>query len=371
MELQWSRRRGGPFRWLPWRGRPLVETIYLLRWVLPIVIFIVVVLHQVIQVLIIDQFNGWVRLTSGILAYGLLGPIVTWRMLDWIGRNLTKQQAAEEEIRRLNRDLEAKVAQRTAELAQAYEELQARNQELKAANAELRELDRLKSEFVSMVSHELRAPLTNINGSVELLLQAPDLRDASSRQLLGIIGDQSARLTRLVRGILNVSRIEAGKLKLSRKAVDLAGLIQKVVSNCVPPSTTHPVQLAIAADLPAVRADADRVEEILLNLIDNAIKYSPEGGAITISAAPGPDQRDVTVTVADHGIGIPQRQLTRIFEKFYRLDQRDARETYGYGLGLYISKRLIEAHGGRIWAESQEGVGSTFRFSLPTVRRKT
>jgi PAS domain S-box-containing protein len=281
-------------------------------------------------------------------------------------RDVTARKRAEQEIRQLNRELEQRVAQRTRELEAAYQELRTKHIELEKANKELMELDRLKSDFVSMVSHELRAPLTNINGSIELMLEAGDEMDPDERrQMLQIIGEQSARLTRLVQGILNVSRIEARKLAVHPEPLMITSLIQRVVKNMQPNSVRHQIVIPVPDGLPKVWADQDRIEEVLTNLLDNAIKYSPDGGIIAIDAQAGDDT--VVVSISDSGLGIPAKELDKIFEKFHRVERGDARVTYGHGLGLYISRKLIEAHGGRMWVESALGKGSTFSFSLPTA----
>ncbi len=285
-----------------------------------------------------------------------------------IVRDITARVKAEQAIEQLNLELETKVIERTAQLATATEELRRRNQALEKVNEELKELDELKSEFVSMVSHELRAPLTNINGSIELLLEGSGAcYDPQHREMLQIVGEQSQRLTRLVQGILNVSRIEAGQLVLQPQAFNILALIEKVIDVWETRGIANRLERPRTMNLPSVWADRDRTEEILFNLIDNAIKYSPEGAPIRIEAEA--NGRFVSVSVSDRGIGIPEDEMNRIFEKFHRVDRKDAMESYGHGLGLYICRRLVEAQGGQIWVESVIGEGSTFRFSLPLAGR--
>jgi signal transduction histidine kinase len=283
-------------------------------------------------------------------------------------RDITARVRAEQAIQQMNLELETKVAERTTQLASATEALRRRNADLENANEALKKLDELKSEFVSMVSHELRAPLTNINGSIELLLEG-DLPcyDRQHRELLQIVGEQTARLTRLVQGILNVSRIEAGHLVLQPQAFSIVGLIEKVIGVWESRGVSNQFEHPKSENLPSVWSDRDRTEEVLFNLIDNAIKYSPEGASIRLDAES--DGKYMLVSVSDHGVGIPIDEIDKIFDKFHRVDRGDATETYGHGLGLYICRRLVEAQGGQISVDSVLGEGSTFQFSLPLAGR--
>lgn len=330
--------------------RDLPRTVSILRWFLPGLILVFVIVYEAFQA----WAARWVGPSDGmgpdLLIYGLIGPIVTWRTLSWIAENLARRAEAEAQVRQLNRELEAKVDDRTRELVRANEELQ--------------EIDRLKSEFMNMVSHELRAPLTNISGAIELLAGShggPDAR--STPQLLGIIADQSDRLTQLVEGILKVSRIEAGHLMLTPSYFEIGPVILRAMDRVRSRTRNHQFRMETVDPLPPVWADQDRVEQILAALLDNAVKYAPEGGPIVVRArSRGLHQQ---VSVSDAGMGIPEEHLSRIFEKFHRVDTSDAKETYGHGLGLYLARRLVEVQGGKMWAESQLGEGSTFHFTLP------
>jgi len=305
-----------------------------------------------------------VELTRTIL-YNERGEIAGYSA---IMRDITARVHAEQAVLKLNLKLETKVAERTSQLAQATDELRRRNRELEEANAKLKELDQLKSDFVSMVSHELRAPLTNINGSLELLLEDDtSVSDRSKREMLQIVREQSMRLTRLVQGILNVSRIEAGQLVLQPQAFDILALIERVINAWETRGAPNPLVRPRARNLPSVWADRDRTEEVLFNLIDNAIKYSSEGMPVTLGA--NSNGEFIVVSVADRGIGIPEEEVSKIFEKFHRVDRRDSMEKYGHGLGLFICRSLIEAQGGEIWVESTLGEGSVFHFSLPLAGR--
>lgn len=308
----------------------------------------------------------WVRQDGRRIVVDVTSNLLTDAAGEMIGsatiiRDITARKRAEEQVRQLNRELEQRVTKRTRQLLDALQQLQDRAAELERANEELTELDHLKSEFVSMVSHELRAPLTNINGSVELLMSDTDL-EPGQRAMLHIVRDQTQRLTRLVQGILNVSRIEAGRLTLHQESVDVGYVINRAAKN-----TRGATPRLIEVDLPPYPllawADMDRVEEVLVNLMDNALKYSPPDAPVRVTGYI--TGRQVVVAVSDRGSGIPRDQLDRIFEKFHRLEQGDNRETYGHGLGLYIARGLVEALGGRIWAESAPGRGSTFYFALP------
>lgn len=298
-----------------------------------------------------------------------------------IMRDITERVQAEERIRELNRQLEQRVTERTRDLERASQQLRQRNVELEQANRELKELDRLKSDFISMVSHELRAPLTNINGALELMQgEGADAPAESRRRLLAAATNQAARLTRFVQGVLNVSRIEAGALSFQFADVALPELISKVVNDFAAHSQAH--RFVISGEPSSschAWADRDRLEEVLTNLVDNAVKYSPPGSEIAVSCrtlgdlsgvmpdGPAPRGAFVVVSVADRGIGIPEAERARIFDRFYRVDSKDSREVYGHGLGLYIARRLIEGHGGRIWVENVAGGGSRFSVAVPAA----
>ena len=233
---------------------------------------------------------------------------------------------------------------------------------------ELRRLERVRTEFVANVSHELRTPLTAIRGYLETLLEGGLDEPDNGRRFLQIVFRHAERLGRLLDDLMDLSNIELGKVTLKREPTDLADVLEPVLAIVRPQAEAK--RLAVAADLPpglpAVSADRDRLVQILLNLVDNAVKFTPESGRVTVTASPREGM--VEVVVADTGVGIPSTDLPRITERFYRVDKARSRELGGTGLGLAIVKHLVQAHGGELRIESELGKGTTVSFTLPTAR---
>lgn len=231
-----------------------------------------------------------------------------------------------------------------------------------------REVERMKKEFVSVVSHELRTPLTAIRGSLGLLAgdRLGELAPPA-RRMIRIALDSSERLGRLVNDILDIDRMESGSMPMDFRDHPVAELIETAVTQLRPVAAESGVGLRIQQADGRVNADADRVVQTLVNLIANAIKFSPPGGVVQIGAAPDQESEMITFTVADQGRGIPDDKLEQIFERFEQVDSSDGREMGGSGLGLSISRSIIERHGGRIWAESPPGRGAVFHFTLPDL----
>jgi two-component system phosphate regulon sensor histidine kinase PhoR len=227
-----------------------------------------------------------------------------------------------------------------------------------------------QTEFVSTVSHELRTPLTSIKGFADTILRAGERLDVSQqRRYIGIIKDQADRLARLVEDLLAVSRLESRKLQFTIRAVDLNEMVQRVCRNLQDKAQDHQVSCRIPQGLSPVWADPDRLEQILTNLIDNAVKYSPPRTTVTISAKDqdyGNNKQMVEFAVADEGVGIAKEHLPQIFSKFSRLDNPLVRQTEGTGLGLYITRSLVLALGGEINVDSAPG-GTTFTVRLPAA----
>jgi len=233
---------------------------------------------------------------------------------------------------------------------------------------ELRRLERVRSEFVANVSHELRTPLTCIKGYLETLLDgALDDRD-HARRFLEVAGTHAERLDRLIDDLLELSNIESGRVTMVPMRLDLGEVVAGVAA-MFERQTTQSRQTLERVVPPgvAVHADRDRLVQILVNLVDNAVKFTPEGGRIRVEAETGPDGR-VEIRVRDTGVGIPSTELPRITERFYRVDKTRSREVGGTGLGLAIVKHLVQAHGGELHIESALGHGTTVSFTLPAGR---
>jgi two-component system phosphate regulon sensor histidine kinase PhoR len=228
----------------------------------------------------------------------------------------------------------------------------------------LKQLERTREEFVANVSHELRTPLSLIKGYVETLLDgARDNPDVAER-FLKIIERNTQRLDLLIQDLLTISALEAGRMKLSLQPVALRPLVEKVFSDLKPPADNKSIALVNQVTELVTTADASRLEQVLANLVDNAIKYGRAQGCVTVGGTKRDDGK-VEMFVQDDGPGIPPESLDRVFERFYRVDKARSRESGGTGLGLAIAKHVVRAHGGRIKAESELNHGSTFYFTLP------
>jgi PAS domain S-box-containing protein len=273
-------------------------------------------------------------------------------------RDVSDRKRREEEIRSLNATLSQQVADRTRELAEKVAQLA-------QANVELRKLDQTRAEFVSLVSHQIRAPLTNMRGAAERMQTDCGAINNTCARMFVIFDQQVGRLDRLVRDVLQAARLETGEVSVQAEPISVLPVIQQVVEQTRARRVDRPIHLPTKPGLPLVFADRDRVSEVLTNLLDNADKYSPPGTPITVDVQA--DQLSVTFSVRDSGRGVPPADLDRVFDKFYRADNSDSQAAYGHGLGLYICRRLIEAQGGRIWAENPAGGGAVFSFTLPAA----
>lgn len=230
-----------------------------------------------------------------------------------------------------------------------------------------REEEERRSTFISVISHELQTPIAIIKGYASTLARVAQadgqLDPQMLRSRLQAVEEEADRLNKLVGNLLYASRIQAGGLQMDIAPLDLSSLIQKVVLRLRVKSPDVTIRLDLAPNLPAVVADRDRIEEVLQNLLDNAVKYSPRQRIITVAARATSDE--VIVSVSDRGMGIALRDQEQIFDRFQRVNSGQMRSTQGAGLGLYICRAIVEAHGGHIWVESLLHQGSTFSFSLP------
>ena len=301
----------------------------------------------------VDWFTIIAAATLSLLLVARQGVIIGQRELKQYALELEtalgEVEDTQQQLERLNLRLEQKVGVRTAELEKTVFDLERLNEELK-------ELDQLKSEFVALVSHELRAPLTNIRTGIELTL---DRNPEIGSERLRIVQEEIKRLGALVEAILDISTLEAGRFPIHLQPVELERIASDVISQ-VP--IIGRIQSDLPAELPLLMADERGLKSVLHHLLDNATKYAPEGDLILNAEA---ENGFVSVSLTDSGPGIPSEERERVFEMFHRLDSSDAREVYGHGLGLPMARRLLEAMGGGIRAESNENNGARIVFWLP------
>ncbi|RME63576.1 MAG: histidine kinase, partial [Caldilineae bacterium] len=235
-----------------------------------------------------------------------------------------------------------------------------------------REEEEMKSTFISIISHELKTPVALVKGYAQTLAR-PDAQwdPETARQGLQIIEEEADRLEALINNLLDVSRIQAGGLRLELADVNLRRLLERVAQDYRTQTDKHTIELDLPEAFPIILGDEERLRQVFTNLLSNAIKYSPQGGTIRIGGwveGPAPDSSTparVVIYVADEGIGIPEEDLPHIFERFYRVDSSLRRSTTGAGLGLFLIHAIVEAHQGEIWVHSELGKGTTFFVALP------
>jgi two-component system phosphate regulon sensor histidine kinase PhoR len=227
-----------------------------------------------------------------------------------------------------------------------------------------RMFDQMRTQFVANVSHELRTPLTSIKGFVETLLDGALEDKLLCRRFLSIIDSETDRLTRLIDDLLSLSALESKATKLSIKQLNFVESVKSVFNILAPQAAEKKLRLELIypPGVPCVKADADLVGQVLINLLDNAIKYTPDGGRVTVRITR--EGRKLVTRITDTGIGIAKESLPRLFERFYRVDKARSRVLGGTGLGLAIVKHIVELHGGDVFVDSEVGVGSTFSFCL-------
>jgi len=298
---------------------------------------------------------------------GLRGTLI-------LGKKLSEQKYTEEEIRSLR--VLARQMATTLDNARLYElqrikteQLDSQNKELLDKTIELEIANRAKSQFMANVSHELRTPLNAIIGFSELILDGitGDINN-EQKDCLNDISNSGQHLLRLVNDILDLSRVEAGKMEFEMENVDLAEIVDSTVATMRPmiDDSQHTLTINTDDNLPRVYADRSRLRQVLLNILSNAVKFTAPGGTISIEATTDGEQCIISTT--DNGIGIAEEDLERIFETFAQAGAPPGRVIEGTGLGLALTKRLVELIGGRIWVESELEVGSTFFISIPLAK---
>ncbi len=279
------------------------------------------------------------------------------RQKEEVQKAYDELQVVYKQLAELNEQLEQKVERRTSTLQEAFRRLEAQN-------ALLQDLDKLKSDFVSMVSHELRTPLTSLNGGLELLLNRKG-RLISDYEPLALMKNEVQRLTRFVENILNISAMEAGRLEVHPVSVALDKLAENVLKQfCNIPGVDR-ISIDLPEYLPRVLADPSFLESVINHLIDNALKYAPEG-AVTLNAVHSRGRLRLQVT--DSGPGIPKEKLPLLFQRFQRLDAKDSQSVYGYGLGLYFSQRMLHSMGSKLAFEDPPNGGARFYFYLKVAK---
>jgi signal transduction histidine kinase len=318
-----------------------------------------------------DEIASETRDTALLVGAGLIAGL-TGAALLFTGLIASMRRPLEDLVEASGRlaggDLDARVKigglAETATLGGAFNEMA---EELQRRAGERDQLERMKDEFVLTASHELRSPLTSVQGFAELLLLEREKLSPRQAETVEVILDNTRHLVRLLNDLLDLARSDAGRLTIRPEPTDAAGLIEDAARTMRAQldARRQELRLEIEADLPWVEADRDRIRQVLVNLLTNANEYCPEGAGIEVKARRA--DAEVEIDVVDDGPGIPEQQLEHIFERFSRGDAGETQRVGGTGLGLAISKSLIELHGGTIAAESTAGQGSTFRIRLPAM----
>jgi two-component system phosphate regulon sensor histidine kinase PhoR len=234
----------------------------------------------------------------------------------------------------------------------------------------LKQLERTREEFVANVSHELRTPLSLIKGYVETLLDGARGNPEVAERFLKIIERNTQRLDLLIQDLLTISALESERIKLNLQPVELRPLVEKIFTDLKPPAENKNVELVSQLPELTATADVNRLEQVLANLVDNAIKYGRAQGRVIVGGRKLDDDK-LEIFVQDDGPGIPPEAIERVFERFYRVDKARSRDQGGTGLGLSIVKHIVQAHGGEVWVKSELGKGATFFFTLPTTEIKS
>jgi signal transduction histidine kinase len=278
--------------------------------------------------------------------------------------------SALEEMQQQNRDLVeilAELEEKREQLEELNRQLNESNRELNEANAKLRELSEMKEEFLALTTHDLRSPLTVISGVISFFTSGR-LGELSPEQknMVAMMERNAQSLIELVNDLLDASKLESGTMRLDLSSIDLRSLVNELRETMEPLAREKGIALEdhIPANLPAIRADRTKLRRIVVNLLSNALKFTGKGGTVEIRAAPE-DEGLIRISISDTGVGIAREDVERLFDKYEQARSRATRGEKGTGLGLYITKQLVELHGGEIKVDSEIGKGSTFSFTLP------
>jgi signal transduction histidine kinase len=285
-----------------------------------------------------------------------------------------EDDSAIEELARQNRDLVQvlnELEEKREQLEQTNARLEQSNRELNEANAKLRELSAMKEEFLALTTHDLRSPLTVISGVINFFTSGR-LGELTPEQqnMVSMMERNTQSLIELVNDLLDASKLESGTMRLDMTTLNLRGLVEELRETMLPMAREKEITLedSVPEDLPPVRADRTKLRRILVNLVTNALKFTPRGGRVAFGAATEGDA--VRISVRDSGVGIPPEDLARLFDKYEQARSRATRGEKGTGLGLYITRQLVELHGGRIDVSSEVGRGSTFSFTIPLAEKR-
>lgn len=272
----------------------------------------------------------------------------------FIIRDVTPRKQAEEESRHLNAELVG--------LAQKLEKEQTAFAEAREMNSRLEQMNKVLSDFISIVSHEFRTTLTSIQGFSELL-RDEEFSPAEVKDYATDINIDATRLHRMISELLDLERMKSGKMTLRLSLIDLNTILVDGIEHIRPKASEHTFNLCLREELPQIQGDWDKLTQVVVNLLSNAVKYSPNGGDITVSS--GIEGDEIHLAIKDSGVGIPEEALDKIFIPYSRIESEMTHYIQGTGLGLTIVQEIVRMHGGRVWAESQEGAGATFHVTLP------
>lgn len=320
-----------------------LRRVNIFRFVLPLALFLLATGFEFWDHWTNDEVApaNWLGLVE-VMVFGILGPLAVFAVLTYVVVLLRELERMHAHVTTLNQDLEQIVVQRTLAL-------QASNEELAQVNRRLYDIDQMKSDFVALVSHELRAPLATLNGGLEVALQHADDLSLRSRRVLDLMMGETQRLTQFVQTVLDVSQLEAGKLRLTCGPLAVKPMLWRAVE-IVFGSDDPRIIWQLPSNLPPIWADETYAEEAFRNLLRNAQKYTPPQSPIELAAMI--DDRYIRICVIDHGPGIPPEAQDRIFERFYRAGQNGDHASHGWGLGLHFARSLLVAQGASLRVES-------------------